>query len=180
MPPPPNFPIVRITIHCTDTPEGEPRTVAQIKAFHMAKPPKGRGWSDIGYHYLIGLKGEIGLGRAVGTIPAAVEHYNKGMIAIAYVGGMGVDGKPKDTRTPEQKEAIAHLVQLLAHKYNLPATAIFGHRDWDHKAKALNGTVGKGLKDCLKMCPCFEVSEERDAWMRGETELPAKPKGEVA
>jgi N-acetylmuramoyl-L-alanine amidase len=66
-----------------------------------------RGWSDIGYHYLIGLEGEIGLGRKESTIPAAVFGYNRGMIAIAYVGGMGPDGKPKDTRTVKQKEASA-------------------------------------------------------------------------
>jgi N-acetylmuramoyl-L-alanine amidase len=99
--------------------------------------------------------------------PGRRPGFNRGMIAIAYVGGMGPDGKPKDTRTVKQKEALAKLVQLLAVKHGLPETAIWGHRDWDHKNKARDGHVGH-LDDVKKMCPCFEVSEERAAWMRGE------------
>jgi hypothetical protein len=163
---PSNLPIVRITIHCTDTPEGQPRTVEQIRAFHTAPPPVGRGWDDIGYHYLIGLQGEIGLGRKEETIPAAVQGYNKGMLAIAYVGGMGKDGSAKDTRTDKQKEAMARLVHLIARKHGLPASAIYGHRDWDHLDRKHNGVIGSP-HDWKKQCPCFEVSQERVAWLRG-------------
>lgn len=46
--------IDEIILHCTATPEGEEFSNAQIKASHLA-----RGFSDIGYHYVIGLNGEV-------------------------------------------------------------------------------------------------------------------------
>lgn len=155
--------VIRVSIHTTDTPEGKEFSVPAIRAMHLA-----RGWGDIGYHYLIGLDGAVHLGRDIRYQPAAVEGYNRGMVAVAYVGGMGKDGKAKDTRTPAQKQALARLVNLLAHRYILPTSAIFGHRDLDHLNKHYNGMVGPNVPhDWNKMCPCFEVSEERGGWLLG-------------
>lgn len=152
---PTNWPIHRISIHATATPAGKAFTVAQIRAMHIA-----RGWDDIGYHYLIGLGGEIGLGRKETTIPAAVHGYNKGMIAIAYVGG----GDGVDTRTPAQKEAMARLVHLVATKFSVAASNIYGHRDLDWIDKNKDGKAEPD--EWLKQCPCFEVSEERLGWLQ--------------
>ena len=44
----------KIIIHCTATPEGRPVTIADVDKWH-----KERGFAGIGYHYLIGLNGEI-------------------------------------------------------------------------------------------------------------------------
>jgi N-acetylmuramoyl-L-alanine amidase len=157
----PNFPIRRISIHATDTYEGMELSMAHLRAMHVA-----RGWSTVGYHYLIHLDGSIQLTpRPVTTIPAAVKGFNQGMIAVAYVGGKGRDGSHKDTRTPAQKKALGHLVALLAHKYGVAASNIIGHRDLDFVDKNKDG---KGEPDeWLKVCPCFEVSKERDAWLKG-------------
>ncbi len=48
-----------IILHYTATPEGEEFSNTRIKASHLA-----RGFSDIGYHYVIGLNGEILPGRS--------------------------------------------------------------------------------------------------------------------
>jgi hypothetical protein len=47
-----------IVLHYTATPEGQYHDVASITRMH-----KARDFSTIGYHYLIGLKGEIWPGR---------------------------------------------------------------------------------------------------------------------
>ncbi len=51
--------ITEIIVHCTATPEGKPFTVQQIRQWHTAPKPKGNGWSDIGYHYIVYLDGTM-------------------------------------------------------------------------------------------------------------------------
>ena len=49
-----------IAVHCTATLAGRPFDVAAIRAMH-----KARGFTDIGYHKLIGIAGEIWDGRPI-------------------------------------------------------------------------------------------------------------------
>jgi N-acetylmuramoyl-L-alanine amidase len=49
--------------------------------------------------------------------------------------------EPKDTRTPEQKEALDDLIRDLLSKY--PQADVYGHRDFADKA-----------------CPSFDAREE--------------------
>ena len=50
--------ITYIVVHSTATPEGKDYTVADIRKMH-----KARGWSDIGYHYVIYRDGTLHEGR---------------------------------------------------------------------------------------------------------------------
>ena len=59
---------------------------------------------------------------------------------ITYEGGLSVDGRPADTRTPEQKKAMRSLLESLKKDY--PNALIVGHNAFSNKA-----------------CPCFDVSE---------------------
>jgi N-acetylmuramoyl-L-alanine amidase len=69
-----------------------------------------RGWSDIGYHFLIYLDGSLHEGRPIERVGAHCKGHNEGSIGIAYVGGIDkVNFKPKDTRTEEQKEALVYI-----------------------------------------------------------------------
>ena len=52
--------INKIIIHCTATPEGRDVSVDTIRQWHL-----DRGWSDIGYHYIIDLEGNLHEGRPV-------------------------------------------------------------------------------------------------------------------
>ena len=52
-------------------------------------------------------------------------------------------GRPKDTRTPEQKAALWALLRSL--KVDYPDATILGHRD---------------LPNVRKDCPCFDVQAE--------------------
>ncbi len=127
--------IDEIIVHCTATPEGQPRTVEQIRAQH-----KAQGYSDIGYHYLVYLDGTVHLGRDVHISGAHAEGHNSHSIGVCYVGGVENDpGKPykqlkaKDTRTQAQKASLMALLMDLRKLY--PNARIIGHRDVDRKGK---------------------------------------------
>ncbi len=120
--------IDKIIVHCSATREGVDYSVETIRSWH-----KMRGWSDIGYHYLVHLDGSISYGRDINKIGAHVKGHNTGSIGICYVGGVETDGKtPKDTRTPEQKESLLDLIKTLK-RLNSNAV-VYGHRDFSSKA----------------------------------------------
>lgn len=129
--------IKEIIIHCSDTPEGRDYTVADIRAWHLA-----RNFSDVGYHYIIYRDGSIHLGRDINISGAHCKNHNSISIGICYIGGRAAVGtKPKDTRTAAQKKALLQLLKELKRMY-LNAT-IHGHKEFAAKA-----------------CPCFEVKDE--------------------
>lgn len=135
--------IREIIVHCTDTPEGRPHTVADIRLWHTLPVSEGgRGWSDIGYHYVVYLDGTIHEGRDVGKIGAhcAIDGHNNYSIGVVYVGGRTKDMKNfKDTRTELQKNALLRLMMDLRRLY--PQAKIYGHHDFDPG----------------KQCPCFDA-----------------------
>ena len=119
--------ITEIIIHCSATPEGKDYTAAMIRGWHIA-----RGFSDIGYHYVIYRDGTVVLGRDVDIAGAHCEGHNSNSIGVCYIGGCTSDGKTaKDTRTPEQKTALKELLIELKQLY--PDARIRGHRDFAAK-----------------------------------------------
>lgn len=129
--------INEIIIHCTATPEGRECSVEEIRQWH-----KARGFTDIGYHYVIHLDGRIENGRDVDIAGAHCTGHNTHSIGVVYVGGCAKDGKtPKDTRTQAQKSALANLLIDLRKLY--PRATIHGHRDFANKA-----------------CPSFDATKE--------------------
>ncbi|SOC47662.1 putative peptidoglycan binding protein [Rhizobium subbaraonis] len=132
-------PISEIIVHCTATPEGRDYTVADIRAWH-----KQRGFSDVGYHYVIYRDGRIMLGRPVGQIGAHVEGHNTGTIGVSYVGGVSADGKTaKDTRTPAQRTSLLWLTAQLRAKHH-GIKKVTGHNEYAAKA-----------------CPSFNVRQDQ-------------------
>jgi N-acetylmuramoyl-L-alanine amidase len=130
--------IDRIIVHCTATPEGRDVTVGEVRTWHLA-----RNFSDVGYHYLITLNGTVEVGRPESKVGAHVRGHNKDSIGIAYAGGMDKSFKnPKDTRTPEQKEALIWLIDELKGRY--PGSTVHGHNEYT----------------TYKACPSFDVSKE--------------------
>lgn len=105
--------ITEIIIHCSATPEGKDFTVDDIRRWHLA-----RNFADIGYHYVIYRDGSVHKGRAENIAGAHCLGHNANSMGICYIGGVAKDGKtPKDTRTPQQKQALRQLVQQLQFVY---------------------------------------------------------------
>ena len=129
-------PINKIILHCSATKEGKNFTVKDIDEWH-----RQRGFKCIGYHYVIYLDGTVHKGRDESEVGAHCSGHNSFSIGICYIGGLDVNGKPKDTRTDKQKAAIKSLVAELKLKY--PAATIHGHNEFANKA-----------------CPCFDVKKE--------------------
>lgn len=142
--------INEIIIHCTATKEGKNYTVAEIKNMHLA-----RGFSDVGYHYIIDINGKLDFGRPVDIVGAHCSGHNAHSIGICYIGGLDANNKPKDTRTAKQKDALNELIRSLKGLY--PTAKILGHRDTSPDLNG-NGLVEKF--EWIKVCPCFNVKDE--------------------
>lgn len=54
--------IAKIILHCAATPEGRETTVADITSWHLQ-----RGFTTIGYHFVIYLDGSVHKGRCIET-----------------------------------------------------------------------------------------------------------------
>lgn len=130
--------IDEIIIHCTATPAGRDVTLGEIRRWHVA----GNGWTDIGYHYVVGLDGTVSEGRPLDRPGAHCRGHNAASVGVAYVGGLLADGKtPADTRTPAQKKSLETLVAALLRRFR--GAVVRGHRDFAAKA-----------------CPCFDAARE--------------------
>ena len=129
--------IKELIVHCSATPEGKDYSVDTIRQWHLQ-----RGFSDIGYHYVIYRDGSIHTGRDESIIGAHCTGHNTNSIGVCYIGGCASDGKtPKDTRTSEQRQSLLKLLKELKVKY--PKASIHGHRDFANKA-----------------CPSFDATKE--------------------
>ena len=129
-----------IVIHCSATRENKSFPVTSLIACHQDR------FGFTGYHYYITKDGQVYQTRHENLPGAHVKHYNQHSIGICYEGGLDKDGKPKDTRTPEQKATLVALLRSLREDY--PEAVILGHRD---------------IPGVRKDCPCFDAeSEYRD------------------
>lgn len=142
-----------LVIHCTATPEGREVSGEEIRRWHTAPVSKGgRGWKQVGYTDLFHLDGSVE--RLVDNNEDAnvdswemtngAAGYNSVSRHIVYVGGCDKAMKPKDTRTPEQREALKRYVMDFHERF--PHIRIVGHHD-----------LNPG-----KACPSFDVG----SWLR--------------
>lgn len=129
-------PINKIILHCSATEEGKHFSTEQIRQWHK----QGNGWKDIGYHYVIELDGSIHEGRDVNMIGSHTANHNAQSIGVCYVGGVDVSGRPKDTRTHNQRIALLELIHELKEIY--PNADICGHYQFANKA-----------------CPSFKIED---------------------
>lgn len=142
-------PMKYLVIHCTATPEGREVSSADIRRWHTSPPPAGRGWKQVGYTDIFHLDGRVE--RLVRNneddrvdnweITNGSAGYNSVSRHIVYVGGCDSHMRPKDTRTPAQREALKRYV--LEFHSRFPQIRIVGHHD-------LNPA---------KACPSFDVSK---------------------
>lgn len=108
----------RITIHCSDTPDGKRVTVDEIRKWHLA-----RGWSDIGYHFVVYPDGTIASGRPADKQGAHVEGENAGNLGVC------LNGRSK--YTAEQFDALRVLLERLCDQYEIGTNEIYGHCEFE-------------------------------------------------
>ena len=69
--------------------------------------------------------------------------------------GLDENGRPADTRTPQQKQVMVALLRAL--KADYPQARICGHRDLSPDRNG-NGTIDRWER--TKECPCFDALHE--------------------
>lgn len=158
--------INKIYIHCSDSLWGD---LEEITKWHTDPPPRGRGFINIGYHFLItnqfpfysSLKddkpeieydGKIFSGRPIKDIGAHTAGDNKTSIGICLVGVKKF--------TPNQFASLALLVKKLINEYNnIKLGDVLGHYEfWERR----NETP-------LKKCPCFNMQQFRQWYFNNVT-----------
>ena len=133
-----------LVIHCSATPPSMDIGVEDIRQWHLE-----RGWSDIGYHYIIDRNGGSYKGRDLdndGDVEdetgAHAYGFNKNSLSICMVGGVDEDGNPECNFTRRQWGALNVLVTNISNRHHLTKAQIKGHNE---------------LPGVDKACPCFSV-----------------------
>lgn len=117
---------VQLTVHHSSEPTQAnfmgAASIRGIQAFHQGPE---RGWSDIGYHFLVAPDGKIYEGRPA-TAVGAHSPPNTGKVGICTIGNF----EGAEQVTPAQRASLVNLLAYLAGKYKIPASKIKGHRDF--------------------------------------------------
>lgn len=131
-------------------------TAKDIDAMHRA-----RGWSGIGYHWVVGKNGEVQKGRDESVPGAHVAGFNRTTVGVCVTG----HGDHK-AWTPEQWESAVDLVAkvLLRHgiedEFRRNPMRVLGHREVGKfrqgLARIVSQVLGREVQappDPLKSCP---------------------------
>lgn len=129
--------ITLIIIHCSAVRPSQTSSAQQIDSWH-----RKRGWSGIGYHYVVRRDGTVERGRPEAKVGAHCLNHNRHSIGVCYEGGLDAQGRPADMRTEAQKRALVTLVRELKGRY--PRAFVVSHHTFDPR----------------KACPCFHAEQE--------------------
>lgn len=136
--------ISAIIIHCSATPPDADIGAAEIDRWH-----KERGWSGIGYHYVIRRNGTRENGRPLNTVGAHAAGYNTDSIGVCLAGGVRREGGrllAENNFTAAQWATLRKTVLELLPRF--PRARVIGHHDVEP----------------AKACPSFDVA----AWLARE------------
>jgi N-acetylmuramoyl-L-alanine amidase len=133
-------PLSEIIVHCAATrPEwmqGQhiAAKVEEIRRWHTDPKPKGRGWKDIGYHYVIDRDGTVAPGRPLEQVGAHVQGHNTGTIGICLLGGHGSSERDQFEQhfTTAQDRALRKLIDRLVKEHG--PMNLSGHNQYAAKA----------------------------------------------
>ena len=123
-----------IVVHCAATKPSMDIGAADIRKWHL-----DRGWSDIGYHYVIKRNGDVEKGRNDKVQGAHAKGYNRDSLGVCLVGGIDDDGKSSSNFTRNQYKSLEQLLTTLEATYEKP------------------DIVGHSSLDSGKDCPCFDI-----------------------
>jgi N-acetylmuramoyl-L-alanine amidase len=126
-----------IVIHCSDSPRGRGDTAETIHRWHL-----DRGWTGIGYHFVIRDNGYVEAGRPPYWTGAHCRPLNEVSIGVCII-GLG-----EDDFSVEQIDAAVNLVRGLMVQYDIPLSGVIGHYE---------GDPGGG-----KTCPNYPMDDFRN------------------
>lgn len=122
-----------------------------VQDFHQ----NGRGWNDVGYHFLVDPEGRIFRGRPVEAVGAHVLNDNAGNVGVSF---MGTHHPPHNHPvTAQQLDASVRIGRWLQATYGIMPDTYKGHRD-------------RGQSDCPGDILYAKLETVRAAW-RGTPSL---------
>ncbi|MBI5246904.1 MAG: N-acetylmuramoyl-L-alanine amidase [Elusimicrobia bacterium] len=100
---------------------------AAVAHVHQAQDlhKRVRGWSDVGYHYMIDWKGRIFQGRPVDRLGAHTEGNNRGSIGVVLLGDFSRQRPPL-----EQVASLKTLLRWLTAVHGISPENIQGHHQY--------------------------------------------------
>lgn len=139
--------INKIIIHCSYSRWGN---LAEITKWHTDPPPKGNGWSRVGYHKVIlnayptfnNLKqnlpdpksdGEVQRGLFDEVPGIHVRGHNHDSLGICYMGGMTFDDI-----TEAQYITLLFECEKWVNNYDLTYMDVYGHNEFDSSKSCPN------------------------------------------
>jgi hypothetical protein len=163
--------INKIVVHCTATrPEWWAdklpiQKVDEVRRWHV----EDRGWSDIGYHYLIDRDGSVVEGRPLIRAGAHAKGHNSHSIGISLFGGHGgnVNDAFGDNFTKEQDAALRKLIAKLKDRYAIGS--VIGHNEVSNKACPTFEVSKWLLKEPISRSPAIILSKQRDSATQSRT-----------
>lgn len=116
--------------------EMQPRAVA-ARIELIRQRHRGRGWGDIGYHFVVDRAGRVWEGRPLSYQGAHVSDHNPGNIGVVALGDL-------DQQVPstDQLEALWRHVRLLMQAYDVSPKRVLTHQEWG----AVTACPGRNLQ----------------------------------
>lgn len=137
--------INKIIVHHAYTPDGKHFDANNIRDWHL-----NRGWSDIGYHFVILLDGTVETGRPIDRAGAHTVGQNKDSIGICLIGTLKF--------TDSQIKSLASLMLKLSDKYSIKLDHIYAHNEFaDKDCPGMGGSVLRQLAKMASLCRQLEA-----------------------
>lgn len=121
-------PITHVTIHHDglDTlieTDDRAATAARIELYRRGH--RGRGWADLGYHFVIDRGGCVWEGRSLAWQGAHVKNRNPGNVGILVMGNFEIQ-RP----TEAQLASLERCLAAARISWNVPWSQVLSHREW--------------------------------------------------
>lgn len=142
--------LTHIVIHCTATPASMDIGADRINEWHLTK-----GWSGIGYHFVVKRDGTVEDGRPIERAGAHVKGFNAESIGVALVGGVSdADHTKSENNFPDVQivEAL-RFVHNLRKEHNIPIENVMGHKE----------VIAQITHGSPKDCPVYPMENFRTA-----------------
>ena len=147
-------------MHCTATPPSMDIGAEKINEWHLAK-----GWSGIGYHFVVKRDGTVEDGRPLEKAGAHVKGFNAESIGVALVGGVSEDDRTVSENNFPDKQIVEALrfVHNLRKEYDIPIENVMGHKE----------VIAQITHGSPKDCPVYPMENFRTALntLKGMEEL---------
>jgi N-acetylmuramoyl-L-alanine amidase len=125
--------------------------VDKIRDYHMTH----RGWSDIGYHWVVTYDGEVQMGRPMRRQGAGVRLDNRTSVHVCFTGHGDLQ-----QWTSEQHANGITLLALLCEEFELNHHDVKGHREFHGVKKSCPGKLINMIDVRLAVFDALDLSIE--------------------